>query len=111
MSDNPLRARALKGIEDVLISFGATSEAHFSDTPIRVGVWREIATNPDRKQRLLIELNNRIRLNEAIDMLQDARPLVQGEADFRLQIFSVGELTLAQANMDDLIALILPRLS
>lgn len=109
MPDNPIRARALKGLEDVLISFGATSEALFSDTPIRVGVWRGIAANPDRKQRLLIELNNRMRLDEAADMLQDARPLVQGEADFRLQVFSAGELTLAQANMDDLIALILPQ--
>ncbi|TCS51115.1 subtilase family protein [Primorskyibacter sedentarius] len=109
MLDNPIRARALKGLEDVLISFGATSEALFSDTPIRVGVWREIAANPDRKQRLLIELNNRMRLDEAADMLQGARPLVQGEADFRLQVFSAGELTLAQANMDDLIALILPQ--
>lgn len=109
MRDNPMRSRALKGLEDVLISFGATSEVLFSNTPIRVGVWREIAANPNRKQRLLIELNNRMRLDEAADMLQDARPLVQGEADFRLQVFSAGELTLAQANMDDLIALILPQ--
>lgn len=110
MPDNPMRARALKGLEDVLISFGATSEAAlFSETPIRVGVWREIAANPDRKQRLLVELNNRMRLENAVERLRDARPLVQGVADTRLQVFSVGELTLAQANMDDLIALILPQ--
>ncbi len=97
-----LKERALRLLEDVLITFGATeSEELFSDTPIRMTVWRMFAEDPAAPRNLLIELNNRMRAADALRKLR---------ADFGdgPRLLGIGEIVLVRANMDDMIRKVLP---
>lgn len=107
-TDSEKRSRALHLLEDVLITFGASESTElFSDTPIRMSVWLEFAGNPDFRHRLLIELNNRVRAEQAILDLRNAYRAY--DEDSSPPLIAFGNIVLTSANMDDMIAAILPQ--
>ena len=111
-----LKNRALRLLEDVLITFGATdSTNYFSDTPIRVAVWRAFAADPKRKHRLLIEANNRIRGEKALCLLSDAflkskasMTDLSDSKDAEPRLVAIGNIVIVTASMEAMIRAILP---
>ncbi len=113
---NFLKNRALRLLEDVLITFGATdSTNYFSDTPIRVTVWRSFAADPRCQHRLLIETNNRIRGNSALTLLrtiiEEYRASFAAGSKTRFsepKLVALGNIVVVTADMDAMIRAILP---
>ncbi|TNF22238.1 MAG: hypothetical protein EP318_04380 [Rhodobacteraceae bacterium] len=102
------RSRALRLLEDVLITFGASeSTQHFSDNPIRMSVWLAFAAAPDTRHSLLIDLNYLVRAQQAMRVLRLACRSFRPEDPPPLHSF--GSIVIASTDMDDMIWAILPQ--
>lgn len=102
------KSRALRLLEDVLITFGASeSTQHFSDNPIRMSVWLAFAAAPDTRQSLLIDLNYLVRAEQAMRTLRHA--CLEFRPEDPPPMYAFGSIVMASTNMDDMIWAILPQ--